>query len=98
MLTDEMAEVFETGVKYHFFHALAIFALAAGSSTLWTSKLSLWACRAWAVGILIFSGSLYVLALTEIKWLGAITPFGGVALIAGWVLAALSARSLGKSD
>lgn len=98
MMSAEMAEVFETGVKYHFYHALAILALAAGSSTLWTSKHSLWACRAWAVGIAIFSGSLYVLALTEIKWLGAITPFGGVAMIAGWVFAALAARSFGKAD
>jgi len=98
MMSDEMAEVYETGVRYHFYHALAIFALAVGSPALWTSKLCLWACRAWAVGIVIFSGSLYVLALTEMKWLGAITPFGGVAMIAGWVLAALSARSLVKPD
>lgn len=98
MMSTEMAEVFETGVTYHFYHALAILALAAGTTTLWASKCCLWACRAWTAGILIFSGSLYALALTEIRWLGAITPIGGVAMIAGWVLAALAARSLRQSD
>ncbi len=91
ILSGEMAEVFETGVKYHFYHALAILAVAAGSSALWRSRLCLWACRAWAFGILIFSGSLYALAITEIGWLGAITPIGGVAMIAGWVMLALAA-------
>ena len=94
LMSDEMAKVFETGVKYHFYHALAILAVAAGSSALWRSRLCLWACRAWAFGILIFSGTLYALALTEIGWLGAITPIGGVALIAGWVLLALAAGAL----
>ena len=94
ILSGEMAEVFETGVKYHFYHALAILAVAAGSSALWRSRLCIWACRAWAFGILIFSGTLYALALTEIGWLGAITPIGGVALIAGWVLLALAAGAL----
>ena len=94
LMSDEMAKVFETGVKYHFYHALAILAVAAGSSALWRSRLCLWACRAWAFGILVFSGTLYALALTEIGWLGAITPIGGVALIAGWVLLALAAGAL----
>ena len=94
LMSDEMAKVFETGVKYHFYHALAILAVAAGSSALWRSRLCLWACRAWAFGILVFSGTLYALALTEIGWLGAITPVGGVALIAGWVLLALAAGAL----
>ena len=91
IMSDEMAEVFETGVKYHFYHALAILAVTAGSSALWGSPLCLWACRAWAFGIVIFSGTLYALALTEIGWLGAITPIGGAAMIAGWVLLALAA-------
>ena len=94
LMSDEMAKVFETGVKYHFYHALAILAVAAGSSALWRSRLCLWACRAWAFGILVFSGTLYALALTEIGWLGVITPIGGVALIAGWVLLALAAGAL----
>ena len=94
LLSGEMAEVFETAVKYHFYHALAILAVAAGSSALWRSRLCLWACRAWAIGILVFSGTLYGLALTGIGWLGAITPIGGIALIAGWVLLALAAGAL----
>jgi len=98
ILSAEMGEVYETGVKYHIYHALAILALAAGSSTLWTSRFCVWACCAWAVGIIIFSGSLYVLALTELTWLGMITPLGGVAMIAGWVLAALAAPSLRPGD
>ncbi len=91
ILSDEKVEVFETGVRYHFYHALAIIAIAAGSTTLWSSKLCLWACRAWVLGTLIFSGTLYALALTEISWLGAITPIGGAAMIAGWVLLAIAA-------
>lgn len=98
LLSGEMAEVFATGVKYHFYHALAMFALAAGSPALWASSWCVWACRAWLFGIAIFSGTLYVLALTEIRWLGAITPIGGVALILGWVFAALAARSLARAN
>ena len=94
ILSDEKTQVFETGVRYHFYHALAILALAAGSSALWTSPFCLWACRAWAFGILLFSGSLYGLAMTQLTWLGAITPIGGIAMIAGWVLLALAAGSL----
>ena len=93
MMSDEMAEVFETGVKYHFYHALAILAIAAGSSSLWSSRLCLWACRAWTLGIIVFSGTLYALALTGNSWLGAITPIGGAAMIAGWVLLAIAAGS-----
>ena len=91
ILSDEMAGVFETGVKYHFYHALAILAVAAGSSALWSSRLCLWACRLWVLGILIFSGSLYALAMTQIGWFGAIAPIGGTAMIAGWVLLAIAA-------
>ncbi len=91
IMSDEMAEVFETGVRYHFYHALAIIAIAAGSTALWSSKFCLWACRAWTLGIIVFSGTLYALALTGISWLGAITPIGGAAMIAGWVLLAIAA-------
>ena len=97
MMSDEMAEIFETGVKYHFYHALAMLALAAGSSSLWTSRWCVWACRSWIFGIAIFSGTLYTLALTEIRWLGAITPIGGVALILGWAFAAFAARNLART-
>lgn len=78
-------ETFETAVKYHFYHSLALFGLGilALVRPEW-KKLSLgyWG---FSLGILIFSGSLYVLCLSGITWLGAITPLGGVAFILGWL-------------
>ncbi len=79
-------ETFETAVKYHFYHALAMLLTALllqlhPEKTL--LKRSIWS---FFMGILIFCGTLYILALTGITWLGAITPLGGVAFILGWVL------------
>ena len=84
-------ETFETGVKYHFYHSLAIFLIGvlALIKPEW-HKLSI-AAILMTIGILIFSGSLYVLSLSGITWLGAITPIGGVAFIAGWILVVLAA-------
>jgi uncharacterized membrane protein YgdD (TMEM256/DUF423 family) len=78
-------EVFETGVRYHMFHALALLAVGlwaahAGGLNAWTS-LAAWAFTA---GIVLFSGSLYLLGYTGLRWLGAITPLGGVAFLIGW--------------
>lgn len=73
------ADNFETAVLYHLIHAAALFAAAVSAT-----KLSPWASRLWLAGILLFSGSLYILALTGITWLGAITPLGGLAFLAGW--------------
>ncbi|MFK4343877.1 MULTISPECIES: DUF423 domain-containing protein [unclassified Paenibacillus] len=90
--------VYETGVKYHMIHAvgLLIIALAAGQ---WGASTRLkWAARLLFTGIILFSGSLYVLSLTGIRVLGAITPLGGVCFIAGWLLLALAAWSLKKED
>jgi uncharacterized membrane protein YgdD (TMEM256/DUF423 family) len=85
------AETFETAVKYHFYHSLAIFLIGilALVKPEW-KKLST-ATILMIVGIFIFSGSLYILSLTGITWLGAITPLGGVAFIAGWILLFLAA-------
>jgi uncharacterized membrane protein YgdD (TMEM256/DUF423 family) len=86
----EMLAVFETGVRYHLVHALAL--LAVGwASTRWTSAAIRAAGWLFVAGILVFSGSLYVLTLTGIRAFGAITPFGGVAFIAGWLLLAWGA-------
>lgn len=85
------ASTYETGVHYHMIHAIGIIliALAAGE---WGESAKLkWAARLMVIGIVLFSGSLYVLSITGIKILGAITPFGGVAFIAGWLLLALEA-------
>lgn len=82
---------FETGVRYQFYHVIAL--LAAG--ILYPSfpvKKMIWAGRLFIAGIILFSGSLYLLTLLppEFKWVGAITPFGGVCFIIGWVLIALT--------
>ena len=77
-------ETFETGVKYHMYHA---FALIATGLILFQvqSKYIYLAGIFFLIGVLIFSGTLYILSLTNIKWLGAITPIGGLFLIAGWL-------------
>jgi uncharacterized membrane protein YgdD (TMEM256/DUF423 family) len=83
--------VYETAVMYHFFHALGllIVSLMPKSGFLTQSQAS-WVCGLLGVGIVLFSGSLYVLAVTRIPVLGAITPFGGLAFIAGWLVLAWS--------
>src|SRR5688572_11602389 len=82
-LAPELLATFEVGVRYQMYHALALLAVA-------------WACTKWPgawttasgwlfiAGMVVFSGSLYILALTGAKWLGAVTPIGGLALLAGW--------------
>ncbi len=92
-LSAEMLAIYETGVLYHFFHAIALLAVAAGNPKLWESPWAARACYAWLFGIAVFSGTLYLLAVTETRWLGAITPIGGVALILGWVFVALAAKT-----
>ena len=84
-------DTFETGVKYHFYHSLSIFLIGILALIKPDWKQLSTAAILMAVGILIFSGSLYMLSLTGITWLGAITPLGGVAFIAGWVLVFLAA-------
>jgi len=83
LLSAGLLEVFQTGVEYQAMHALALLAVGLlgrdGRSR--ALKLAGWA---FATGILLFSGSLYILALTDIRWLGAITPFGGTAFLLGW--------------
>lgn len=81
--------VFKTGVEYQFFHTFAIalvgFLLFRGESSLLRSS-----GYAFTVGILIFSGSLYLLAFSGQRWLGAITPIGGLSFLIGWALLALA--------
>ncbi|MBD2857833.1 DUF423 domain-containing protein [Spongiibacter sp. KMU-158] len=84
-LTPAMLEVYQTGVQYHFFHALAL--LLLGVLLRQGMNHSGLTAAAWlfSIGIVIFSGSLYALAITEIKILGAITPIGGLLFLAGWL-------------
>ncbi|WP_338871514.1 DUF423 domain-containing protein [Spirosoma sp. SC4-14] len=81
---------FETAVKYQFYHALALVLVGVlmqvFSSNPSIVKLLNWSGYSLLGGTLIFSGSLYILCFTGITWLGAITPLGGVAMIAGWAL------------
>jgi uncharacterized membrane protein YgdD (TMEM256/DUF423 family) len=79
-------ETFETAVKYHFYHALAILVVSIWHRFEPGIKILPKAMWSFLIGILIFSGSLYVLSLTGITWLGAITPLGGVAFIVGWLM------------
>lgn len=95
-LDASMLAIFETGVKYQFYHALALLALAVAPAKLWQSALTPAAAWAWIVGVVIFSGSLYILSISGIKWLGAITPIGGVAFIAGWACLLLAAGKMGE--
>src|SRR5205814_330946 len=92
-LSPEMLAVFETGVRYHMYHALALIAIAlvAGRTNGWLVVAAGWSITA---GIVIFSGSLYLLALTGVTTLGAITPIGGLAFLIGWACLALAAAAL----
>jgi uncharacterized membrane protein YgdD (TMEM256/DUF423 family) len=92
-LTADMLAVFETGVRYQMYHALAILfvALAAARFDGWVTRAAGWL---FVLGILLFSGSLYALALGGTSRLGIITPFGGLAFLAGWVCLALTALAL----
>ena len=84
-LTPDMLAVFETGARYQMYHALALFAVAWALGQGMRVEAAGWAFTA---GIVLFSGSLYALALTGMKQLGFITPFGGLTFLAGWVLLA----------
>lgn len=96
LVTPDALQIYETGVRYHFYHSLALvlvglFALATSTPTVPAGA----AAAAWSfiAGIAIFSGSLYLMTLTGMRWLGAITPIGGLAFIVGWVLFARAALS-----
>ena len=88
-LSPEMLAVFETGVRYHMYHALALVATAALMGRL-DGRLVNAAGWLFTAGIVLFSGSLYVVALTGIGVFGAITPIGGLAFLAGWACLAIA--------
>jgi len=83
LLSTGLLEAFQTGVAYQTTHALALLVVGLLGRGRISRALSL-AGWAFAIGILLFSGSLYLLALTDIRWLGAVTPFGGTAFLFGW--------------
>jgi len=91
VIIPDMLEVFKTGVQYQFYHTFALLAVGLFMQT-GKSKALKWAGYLFITGIVLFSGSLYVLAISGIKMLGAITPVGGVAFIAGWIAFAMHFR------
>src|SRR5574341_668780 len=84
-LAPEMLGVFEVGVRYHLLHALALLAVA-WATTRWPGAGTIAAGWLFLGGTLLFSGSLYGLSLSGVRGLGAVTPFGGVAFIVGWLV------------
>jgi len=89
VISPDMLAVFQTGVHYQMAHALAL-GLTSFVMTGAAAGRARWAARLFLTGIVLFSGSLYALALTGVRMLGIITPFGGVAFIAGWLMLALA--------
>lgn len=85
-IAPELMPVYRTGVEYHFYHALGLMLVGLAAFHLPESAYLRSAGWAMLAGIVLFSGSLYLLALTGLTWLGAITPFGGTAFIAAWAL------------
>lgn len=93
-LSSDMLVIFETGVRYQAYHAFALLA-SAWAVSVFDSKHISRAGTCFTAGIIIFSGSLYLLALTGIKMFGAVTPIGGLLLMAGWIFMILGARKVG---
>jgi uncharacterized membrane protein YgdD (TMEM256/DUF423 family) len=91
-LTPDMLAVFETGVRYQMYHAFALFAAAWGLGR-WQHRAFAFGGGLFVAGIVIFCGSLYALALSAAAWLGALTPVGGLAFLAGWLCLAWGSAS-----
>jgi len=85
-LSPQLLATFETGVRYQMYHGLGLLALALAVDR-WPERRLAPAAGLLIAGTVIFSGSLYLLVATGARWFGAVTPFGGIALIAGWALA-----------
>ncbi len=85
-LTVENMAVFQTGVQYHFYHAVGLILLGLIALQIPITPYLRWSGWLMLVGIILFSGSLYTLSITNIRWLGMITPLGGMAFILAWLL------------
>ena len=87
-LPPDLMAVYQTGNQYHFYHALGLFAVAVAAALFRPSRLFRLSGALILAGLILFSGSLYVLSLTGQRWIGMITPFGGTAFMIGWLLLA----------
>lgn len=85
-MTAEMLAVYQTGVHYHLFHALGLIAVGLVATQISDSAYLRWSGWLMLVGIILFSGSLYALSVSGLRWLGMVTPFGGMSFIAAWIL------------
>jgi uncharacterized membrane protein YgdD (TMEM256/DUF423 family) len=92
LLDADRLNTYEVAVRYQMYHALALLAVAWAFSR-WPAQAGWLNAAGWlfVAGVALFSGSLYLLAVSGVRWLGAITPLGGVAFIAGWVCLGLAA-------
>lgn len=90
-LAPELLGIFQTAVQYHMYHALGLAAVALAASQWPESGLVRWSGGLMTAGIVLFCGSLYGLSLSGLRGLGVITPFGGAAFIASWILLAIAA-------
>jgi uncharacterized membrane protein YgdD (TMEM256/DUF423 family) len=90
-ISPEMLSVYHTASQYHFYHALGMLLIGALASQFRSAGALQLSGFLMLAGIILFSGSLYILAVTGITWLGAITPLGGVAFIAAWIVLAYAA-------
>jgi uncharacterized membrane protein YgdD (TMEM256/DUF423 family) len=90
-ISEEMLAIWQTGVHYHMIHGLGLLLIGLLGERLAKQNMVRWSGRLLSAGIIIFSGSLYLLALTDVKILGAITPIGGVCFLAGWALLVFAA-------
>ena len=95
LLENGMTQAWETGARYHVFHAVALLGVAAWLQTKVegdpAARMLLWTARCWSLGVILFAGSLYGIALNGPRWLGPVTPLGGVVLLAGWLLVVIAA-------
>ena len=92
-LTPEYLAIFHTGVTYQLVHTLALLGVALLATQI-PGRLNAWAGASFAIGILLFSGSLYLLTMTGVSKLGIVTPFGGLAFLVGWFCLGLAAWRL----
>ncbi len=94
-ISDGLLAAYQTGIYYQMFHTLALFALSVLLLNVATTPRGLWVSGVlWILGMVLFSGSLYALALGGPRWLGPVTPLGGIMLIAGWLVLAVGAYQL----